>query len=184
MSNRKYGFTEQLNMSTERLQLETDAGILMRYFPCVSEVTKTDEETDKSGIDYIVKLKGGSEIGVDVKTRAKGCSKFWKNGPELALEWWSQKWPQGSGRQNKPGWTSDLNKRCQYVMFKFDEADSKKVYILPFHQLNIAFRKNALAWRDKYRYEIQAQKNADYKSSCLFIPASIVLEAVKNEFVA
>lgn len=180
---KEYDFHERLEMSMEAMQMETDKSTLENYFPDALAVRKTDTEEDKSGIDYVVTLKSGVEVGVDVKTRAKGCSRFWKNGPELALEDWSQKWPDGSPNKNKPGWTCDSGKKCEYIMFKFDIEDSNKVYILPFQQLNKAFRSNYKDWRDKYRKEWQRQKTANYKSRCIFIPAKVVVDAVKAEFI-
>ncbi len=179
----QYEFFERLNMSMQGLQLETDIKTLKAYFPDVADVRKTDIEEDKSGIDYVVTLKSGVEIGVDVKTRDKGCSKFWKNGPEIALETWSQFWPDYAKCQNQIGWTVDSRKRCHYIMFKFDKSDSDAVYILPFQQLNKAFRKHMREW-DKagYRRARQTQRTAEYYSECMFVPAKVVMEAVKEEF--
>lgn len=179
----QYDFSERYNMSTQTEQLETDIATLRAYFPDVADVKKTDAAYDKRGIDYIVTLKSGAKIGVDVKTREKGCSRYWENGPEIALETWSQKWPDYEDRQNKVGWTIDTNKRCHYVMFKFDPSDSTIVYILPFQQLNMAFRRNKDVWYSTYHHAYQTQAQANYESECIFVPVDVVIEAVKNEFV-
>ena len=179
----QYEFFERLNMSMQGLQLETDINTLQAYFPDVSCVQKTNIQQDKSGIDYIVTLKTGVQIGVDVKTRDKGCSKYWNNGPEIALEIWSENWPDWAKRENKVGWTVDSTKRCDYVMFKFEPTDSKLVYIMPFQQLNKAFRKHMREWDKRgYRRAKQKQKNAAYYSECMFVPVKVVIDAVKNEF--
>lgn len=162
--------------------METDKKTLEKYFPDVLDVKKTDAADDRNGIDYIVTLQSGVEIGVDVKTRDKGCSKYWRNGPELALEVWSQKWPKSIPRKNAVGWTCDSNKRCEYIMFKFDRTDSETVYILPFQQLNKAFRRNMRKWYDTFKHDEQRQRTAYYVSECVFVPATVVINAVKNEF--
>lgn len=177
-----YDFYERLKISMESLQLETDRKTLENYFPDVRSVRKSDIEDDKSGIDYIVTLQSGVEIGVDVKTRDKGCGKFWRNGPELALETWSQKWPKYSQRGNVVGWTVDSTKKCQYIMFKFDRADSETVYIMPFQQLNKAFRRNMRTWYRAFKHDEQRQRTAAYVSECIFVPANIVIDAVTAEF--
>lgn len=180
----QYDFFERLAMSTEALQLETDMSTLKAYFPDVVDVRKTDIAEDKSGIDYIVTVESGVEIGMDVKTREKGCSRYWKNGPELALETWSQKWPRYKNLKNKVGWTVDGRKRCQYIMFKFDPSDCDIVYIFPFWQLSKAFRRNVQTWYKQYPHAYQEQTQAEYKSECVFVPANVVMDAVKKEFTA
>lgn len=179
----RYDFYDCLKMSTESRQLETDKETLKRYFGnAVQEVIKTDVELDKTGIDYIVVLKSNVKIGVDVKTRTKGCSKYWKNGAEFALEVWSQRYQGAITERDKKGWTLDEKKQCDYVMFKFDKTDCDLVYVLPFQQLRKAFQKNIKPWINSYRHEWQRQRTAEYKSACVFVPASVVCEAVKSTF--
>lgn len=180
-----YDFDECLKMSMRSLQLETDKRTLQHYFPDAVEVVKASADLDRTGIDYIVHLASGVEIYVDVKTRNSGCSAYWKDDePELALEIWSQRYPRLEKRdeRNKWGWTCDLHKKCHYVMFKFDPSDSEAVYIVPFQQLRIAFRHRLPQWMDRYPHPWQGQRTAGYLSQCVFVPADIVLDAIRHEF--
>ena len=180
-----YDFRTQLEFSTGSRQIDLDSRALKAYFLNVESVDKTDPEIDKTGIDYIVTLKTGVQITVDTKTRWKGCSRYWKEGPELALEIWSQKWPPGSGREDVVGWTIDTRKQCDYIMFRFDPSDCKQYYILPFQQLNRATRHNYKEWEHRYGgQQRQMQTRADYYSTCIFVPAYNVMNAVKREFEA
>ena len=81
-----YNFEERLNFSQgERGQ--RDVEILKHAIRNCVDVIKTDVEQDKKGIDYIATLEGGAKIGIDVKARDKGVSKYWKDGEEdLLLE--------------------------------------------------------------------------------------------------
>ncbi len=178
----RYDFDERLRMSMGAAQLETDKKTLEAYFSDVLSVEKAGKHDDRAGIDYVVTLQGGARIAVDVKTREKGCSRYWTDGPELALELWSQKYPPGSKKENRPGWTRDSHKRCHYVMFKFDREDWAAAYILPFQQLNRAFRENLGEWYLLYPHAEQCQAGADYMSECVFVPADVVMEAVQRVF--
>ncbi len=48
-----------------------------------------DLNMDKHGVDYIATLRKGAEVYVDAKTRRAGCSRWWRNGEEVAIEKWS-----------------------------------------------------------------------------------------------
>lgn len=176
-------FLQDLQFSVEASQLDTDKDILRRYFPEVDYVQKTGPEIDRLGVDYIVGLTGGTTVYVDVKTRRPGASKGWPVGspPLLALEHWSQYWGKGDAR-NRPGWTLDIRKQSQYIMYKFDPEDSLNVYIFPFLQLNKAFRHNFHDWRPLYERGPQRQARAGYVSRCMLVPADVVIQAVTAEF--
>ena len=180
----KYDFNEQLSFSTNECQLETDAALLSAYFPNVASVKKTDAAQDKAGIDYIVTLDSGATIAVDVKTRSKmRISLKDKNNPPLAIETWSQSWPHGE-HKNVPGWTFDGRKKCDYIMYKFDKTDTDMVFVLPFQQLRKASMNHYHEWMAKYKEHDQRQKAAGYISKCLFVPASEVVNAVRETFAA
>ena len=179
-----YEFTERLAFSRGNCEI-TDIEILKNeILGCVS-VEKTDEETDKTGIDYIATLRGGYKVKIDAKTRTEGCSEFWRNGPELALEIWSV--IKDKRNAAKTGWTLDEKKDVDLILFTFDKKDSLNFYILPFQQLRIAFRRNFKKWDLKYKKDRQKSidKNSgnQWRSECIFIPVDIVLQAINSEMV-
>lgn len=178
----EHDFYEDLKMSYESCQLETDQETLKQYFENTISVEKTKPAVDKTGIDYYVKLQNGKKIGVDVKTRRQGVSRYWTSEPDLTIEKWSQFWGGNYDKRNKWGWTVDTEKQCDYIMYKFDKSDCDKVFIYPFHQLAKAANRNGPKWEATYGLKSVDQSSAGYVTKCVFVPVSEVSEAVKREF--
>ena len=70
----RHDFKERLKFSQGN-RGERDAEILKSAIQNCVEVRKTDEDTDRKGVDYIARLHGGAEIGIDVKARDKGAQR-------------------------------------------------------------------------------------------------------------
>ena len=173
----KYNFSERLKFSQGK-KIKTDQEIIKQAIPFCESVIKTDEVTDKSGIDYIAKLQGGAEIGIDVKTREQGCSRFWKyEEPELVLEIWSI-YPDRKNK-GKRGWTLSERTNVDLILYTFNEKDSSKYYLLPFQHLRKAFITNGKDWVKKYEKKFQYSET--WKSEAVFVPASVVLGAIMQE---
>jgi hypothetical protein len=164
----------------ERQQNDIDT-LMELILGCVS-VEKTDTETDKTGIDYIATLRSGATIRIDAKTRERGCSRFWHNGPELAPEKWSVR-PGGkyaiSRSQAKAGWTLSEANDVDYIYCTFHDDDCRTCWLLPFQLYRMAFSKNLLMWACTYKSAIQ--DSGTWESECIFIPASVVTEAINDE---
>jgi hypothetical protein len=172
----EYDFQTQLAFSVDSGGRPFEQ-IISDTLPGVVTVVKTDVAVDKTGVDYIATLRGGSRINIDVKLRSKGCSKYWKNGAEeLALETWSVM-PEGCCK-GKAGWTLDEAKDTHYTLHVFSGNDSGSAYLLPFQLLRKAFRVNAREWMNRFRVEIQS--SGKWKSQCVFVPAFIVMDAISN----
>lgn len=153
-------------------QQRFDIAILKDYIPGCIEVRKTSQEEDKKGIDYIAKLNGGAEILIDAKTRMPGSKKYWKNGEaELALETWSV-----VGK--KKGWTLSEESNVDYILYTFNSNEWDKFYLFPFQMLRKAFIQNGREWCE--RYGRKTQYSNSWTSECVFVPASVVLNAVSN----
>ena len=173
----RHDFKERLKFSQGN-RGERDAEILKSAIQNCVEVRKTDEDTDKKGVDYIARLHGGAEIGIDVKARDKGASKFWNNGEEeLALEIWSV-YPDGRN-DGKLGWTLSDETNVDMILYTFDDADSKKYYLLPYQLLRMAFQKNGREWVKRYGYK--KQESEQWTSEAVFVPAREVLRAITCE---
>ena len=168
-----YDFKERLEFSHSG----DVVSILQKYFSaqhCI-DIQKTDIETDKKGIDYIVKLDKGAEIGIDVKRREKGASRYWQYGEaELAIENWSVCPPNG-----KIGWSFSRETNVDYILYVFDKSDCEKSYLLPFQLLRMAARANWFSWSDKYL--IARQSSGTWESEAMFVPASVLLKAIVQE---
>jgi len=180
-----FNFTKKLAYSQGR-RLQTDLDTLSVLIDGCIDIRKTDTATDKNGIDYIAKLRGGTSIGIDAKTREPGCSEYWKyNEPELAPEIWSVM-PGGKygipRERAKCGWTLDESKTTDYVFCTFDPVDTDHCYLLPFQLYRMAFRRNVRVWRENYKAAIQ--DSGTWQSMCVFVPVHIVLDAIRCEMEA
>jgi len=131
---------------------------------------------DKMGNDYRVILRRGGEILVDAKNRDRGCSRFWKCGPEFALEKWSVL-PE-NGTPGKTGWTLCERKQTDLIFFKFYPEDSTDVFLVSYQLLRVAFRRNLNLWENQF--QVARQSSGAWKSECVFVPASIVFCAIND----
>ena len=171
-----HDFYEKLEYSLT-VQQKFDIAILKEKFGW-TDVKKTPKEIDKNGIDYIVTLKDGAKINIDGKTREYGASKWWKYGePELAIEFWSV-FPTETTKGDK-GWTFKENTNVDYILYTFHESDSNKFYLFPFQLLRTASIKHGKEWKNKYG--IKTQPNERYESKAVFVPASVLINAVNEE---
>jgi len=180
-----YEFFEKLNYSFE-VTSEFDMEILKQVIPNCHDVRKSNMERDKFGIDYIATLKGGSEVYIDAKTREVGASKWWKYGePELALETWSV-CPGGKyntpNNLKKPGWSWDSSKLSDLILYTFHSSDTSNAYILPFQHIRMAVHKYMREWIAKYGMKTQETEinGFRYESQAVFIPASVLVEAISD----
>lgn len=153
-----------------------DCELIQRAIPNCISVEKTDTELDKRGIDYIATLDGGAIISIDAKARRKGAVKQGQE-PRLALELWSV-CPE-NGRRGKSGWTCSRSSEVDMVLYTFDREEWDKFYLIPFQHLRIAFQRNYRAWAEDY--PPRKQNNRTWKSEAMFVPATIVLDAVVKQ---
>jgi hypothetical protein len=174
-----YSMDERLGFS-RGVRESTDLATIKKMIPGCVSVVKTDEQQDKNGIDYIATLRRGREINIDAKAREAGCSVYWNDGPEVALEIWSVK--PLNGHRGKTGWTLDESKETELVLFTFDPQDCPNCYLVSFQLLRIAFRKNILKWIDTYRVATQKSKENGrmWQSQCVFVPVDTVYDAMRD----
>lgn len=172
-----YDFSERLGFSKARRQ-DSDIDTLRAMFPTCASVTKTSEEEDRAGTDYIIQLRRGAQLRVDAKARDRGCRQFWKAGPEVALEIWSVK-PGGKYSVSRAvtGWTLDESKEIDLILFTFDPADHMFAYVRPLPLLRETFRRNYSAWCTSYKTDTQDSRS--WESECVFVPLVIVDQAIE-----
>ena len=102
-------FYEKLSYSLGHQQT-VDCNILRSHIPKCIGVEKTSVDIDRTGVDYIATLQGGTKIFIDAKTRTPGCSRYWKGEPELAIETWSVV------EKKIPGWTFNEKSDVDYIL--------------------------------------------------------------------
>jgi len=165
--NQKLAFSNGANLIDDMKRIQHALG-----HTCIS-VEKTDITTDKSGIDYRARLKMGAIVNVDAKRREAGASRWWRNNePELAIETLSVIEPR------KIGWTFSTASDVDYILYSFEPEDSNDYYFIPFALLRkVAYEKGA-AWKDTYMEK--KQRSNGWESSCIFVPAHIVLREIQK----
>lgn len=176
-----HDFSERLRFSMGRLQASDTETILAMIPGCVS-VAKSSGHADRAGIDYVATLRGGATVLIDAKNRDKGCKRFWIDGePELALELWSVR---PNGKYNTPkerartGWTLREDTQVDLLLFKFDPADTRLVYLLSYQLLRGAFRANLADWKERFGIKIQDSKT--WESEAVMVPAFMVFDAINR----
>jgi hypothetical protein len=177
---KSYNFFEMLEYS-RGVREQTDLDTIAAMIDGCIDVTKTDVEMDRQGVDYIATLRGGATVLVDAKTRTAGCSRWWRNGPELALEKWSVR-PE-NGQNGKTGWTLCETKQVDYILFTFDPSDSSEVFLYPFQLLRLTFRRNLSTWYGSKKYKVDVQNSGTWRSECVFMPEQIVFNALREVMV-
>lgn len=172
-----HSFNEKLAFSLGERE-KFDMNLLKKVIPNCVHVVKTDEETDKSGIDYVATLDGGATINIDAKTRKAGSKRYWGHGePELVLERYSV-CPEGENA-GKIGWTLSRACNADMILYTFDPKDCRDFFLLPFQHLRMAFLKNGRDWAKEYEWKFERSDN--WQSKAMFVPASVVLKAVSRE---
>lgn len=138
-------------------------------------------QQDRTGIDYFARLRGGAALKVDVKSRQAGARRWWKEGPELALEDWSV---IPGGKYSTPrdrakiGWTINEASATDLVLYTFNPSDCNDVFLLPFQHLRIAAQTYARRWLRWYEWKLQDSQR--WESSALFVPVPVVLDAIRD----
>ena len=175
----KHSFVEKLEYSMGD-SITNDIRRIKEAIDRCIKVEKTNAEMDKTGVDYIATLKSGVTIKIDAKTREAHSSRYWKNGePELAIETWSV-------YDTKIGWTGNSSSPVEYILYTFDPSDTDKYYLIPFQLLRTAARRNYQSWKDKYGEKSQYSYGSNgikWQSKCIFVPASVVIEALVQVMV-
>lgn len=177
-----YDFKEMLNFSIGQ-RSDTDAATIKKLLHGCQTVEKNEVDGNDRGVDYIATLRRGTVVLIDAKTRQKGCGRFWSGEPELAIEIYSVM-PGGlfdtPTDKAKAGWTLDESKLTHMILYTFDPSDSETTYLLPFQSLRIATARNREKWTARYKVGIQT--SGSWQSKAVFVPASVVIEAIKETF--
>lgn len=184
---REYEFEDKLAYSKGIARATAKETIKALFGESCVSVDEATMEQERVGIDWVVTLRRGAKVNVDNKLREPGCSKYWHNGLDLALEIWSVV-PGSCTRDPKvkaTGWTLDEKKQTDYTLHTFDPSDTHLVYLLPFQLLRKAFVANFGAWTKKYPRHIQhntrKEDGSKYWSQCVFVPVEVIIAAINEE---
>lgn len=165
-----YNFNDKLIDSKSKETVVCRA--MQLFFPGCKIEQEECVALDKRGRDYRVILPNKDVFALDHKNRDPGCSKYWKNGePELAPEVWS-KIPE-PGIPGQVGWMLDHTKITDYVLCTFDASDTELCYLALFSEYRELFENNYDSL--KLRYRVATQVSDGWKSECIFVPVSALV---------
>lgn len=175
-----YDFSDQLQFS-KGARCDRDIDTIMAILPGCIHVREASTELDKKGVDYVATLRGGAEVLIDAKTRAAGCSKYWRAHPELAIERWSVM-PGGKygtpDDRAKAGWSLDEAKITDMILYVWDVEDCETAFLIPFQTLRIATRQNCHKWFKRFKSDVQ--DSGSWQSEAVFVPAPEVIRALSR----
>ena len=134
----------------------------IKAFPTMigSHLIKADGWAQRGGVDRIIITEGGKDIRIDEKIRRED----W---PDILIEIYS------NSVKGTEGWIKK-DQACDYIAYIF--APSQRMYLLPFHTLQRAFRDNGDAWVEAYG-EKQAP-NPRYITSNVAVPIEELMRAM------
>jgi len=156
-------FNIDLEYSLEERENEMFDRFYFRTFPSLDTIHfAEDMETQRKGIDKILKFKSGYTVTIDEKKRRKDYG-------DILLELWSV-W-----ERKKRGWLYTC--QCDYIVYAV--MPTKKVYLLPTLLLKKAWLKNHSNWLVKYK-RIDA-KNKGYITKSIAIPAEELLHEISRQ---
>jgi len=173
-----YAFDERFAFS-RGVRGTYDVETIRALVPSAIKVEKTNEIDDRAGTDYVVHLRKGATLRVDAKARDRGASRYWRHGPEVALETWSV---MPGGRydmrpdQARAGWTLTEAKNVDLILFTFDPTDCDEVFMVGFPLLRLAFARFYGRWMGEF--PPQVQNSGRWESQCVFVPIDRVFEAM------
>lgn len=122
------------------------------------------------GIDRHIYLPDGKILAIDEKVRdPKNVDKEGEPYRDILLEEFSV-WKGDGHAGNKPGWSLDIKKQCDYVAYAIPAIG--RCYLLPFELLRLAARANLSRWKtlrdEKGRrcYPLDAPNNGYVTRNC------------------
>ena len=160
----EYGFEERLAMSSGVAASADVRSILLKHIPGAVNAHQAATVNDRQGIDWWVEMSTAKHLAVDAKVREQDWAARNPHEDDLALESWSVV------EKQVPGWTRDVNKKCDYVLWLW--KDTGRFCLVPFPMLCGVFSRRWQSWRVDYKTRQQhtPRANGGYHSECVFVP--------------
>lgn len=173
---REYGFADQLVLSQGIAASADIRDILVDAIPGALDAMPAAKANDRMGVDWWVEMANARHLAVDVKVRAEDWAAMHPDQDDLALETWSVI------EAKKIGWTRDPNKRCDYVLWLWQ--DTKRFCLLPFPMLCRVMQRHWQAWSKEHKVARQRTKQTGqtYHSECVFVPRVVVWRRVYDAY--
>ena len=158
-----------------------DVDAILAFFDGGAVVREASREEERRGIDYVARLDGGAVVFFDAKRRMGSFAKYWRSGPEVALEIWSV-CPE-PGKPGKVGWALDEAKATHYILFTYNPQECAQRFIVPFQLMRVAFKANRATWEKRYKTESRQPNKRGARrwcSSCVFVPVRVMWDAMRE----
>lgn len=169
-----HDFEERLNYS-QGIALEKDIReVVARLVPGFTGLRKATVSEDKQGIDYLGLRGNRPPISFDVKHREVCPIKAW-NSDDACIECWSV-WKGNQHPDNKPGWTYDPNKLCDYIIYTWPATGGRRYWIVPFHALHVAAKDN---WHKWTKSGFRDARNNGYLTRCVYPQRAVIKAAIE-----
>jgi hypothetical protein len=176
MAPREYDFAEQLTVSQGIAVSANIRDVLMEAIPGAVNAYVAASVNDRMGVDWWVEMSNARHLAVDVKVRAQDWAVSHPQEDDLALETWSVI------EAGKIGWTRDHHKRCDYVLWLWQ--DTKRFCLLPFPMLCRVMQRHWQSWTERHKVARQrtSQHGKTYHSECVFVPRTVIWREVYDAY--
>lgn len=163
----QHNFAESLSFSHDQADLPMWGEVYRNAFPTFAGMTcvRSDGWAQRGGIDRVVTLSSGKSLHIDEKVRKKDYG-------DILIEYWSDE------ERRVPGWIAkDL--ACDFIAYAF--LPSRTCYLLPFHQLRLAWKNNGKEWVGRYKKTVA--DNGSYQTVGVAVPIPELLDKIKRAMV-
>ena len=180
---KNYDFIDSLERSGGDYHIPKSVrDVISHVFPG-STTIKSAKDLDRRGIDCIVQI-GSKQVTLDYKFREKDPLHFLRGVDDLLLEEWSVL-PCDDCPYGKIGWTLDLNKQADYVLWVWTRPDIptyRRWYMAPRSILQNVFAVNLEHWKRTYEIktfnERDRRKGIAWQTRCVCVPRSVVHDEI------
>ena len=160
-------FSEDLAREIEHSNDSRWERIYKELFPdMISYTREYNQESQKQGIDRIIRFRNQDTITIDEKVRYKEYN-------DIALEHWS------SFEDKVLGWClKPLD--CDYILYVFWQ--SCRYYLMPFPELRRLFEENFDIWRKQFTVLSTKNQgtNINYTTISICVPIDLLMNELKG----
>lgn len=164
MNPKVHEFRERLTYSEQASDEPFWQRVYRQAFPTMISCAMASGDTvsQRNGIDRVIVLASGQILRIDEKKRERTYN-------DILLEYVSR------DTTGAPGWIEkDLT--IEYLAYAF--MDTRKVYLLDWHALRRAWKRNGNAW--KQRYGSRKAVNRTYNTLSCPVPIAVLLNAMQE----
>jgi len=156
-------FVEDFSFS--QANASADIAAIRAVFGENTTISKAEKWQDIAGVDYLLSDRGET---VQVKRRRRGVSKYFRNGPDICVEFGHI----DEHGERRPGWAVDADKAATWLFYLFDPADSVS-FVFEMGPFVWECVNKLPRWTEKYSIKSIEQVNSQgvrYRTNAVFVP--------------